>query len=117
MKTISVSDSVGANCITIDDGRKIFEIISPFLKKGEDVELNFSNVKTVASPFFNFCIGTILNEYSLEEYERLLTTVNLSDSGKDVLDRVIENSTRFRSLSEKDRKAMELKFFDQSNSD
>ena len=117
MNTISVLEIVGPNCITIDDGQKIFEMVSPFFERHEKVELDFSNVSITASPFFNYCIGTLLTNFGPEEYQNLLTICNLSNSGGDVLDRVIDNSKRFQNLDAETRKAREEKFFEQANGD
>lgn len=117
MKTFSVLEIVGKNCITIEDGQKVFELVSPFVEKNEKVELDFSSVSTIASPFFNFCIGTLLTMFSLEDVQNCLEISNLSSSGQEVLARVIENSSRFNSLNADARKAMEEQFFEQANSD
>lgn len=51
---------VGQNCITLQDGQKVYDAIYPELKAGHPVELDFAEVEIFASPFFNFAIGHLM---------------------------------------------------------
>ena len=88
---------VGENCITLEDGQKIFDVIHPELLIGNVVELNFENVTVFASPFFNTAIGRLLKDIKPEDLNRLLKIINLVPAGLTVLKRVIENSKEYYS--------------------
>lgn len=93
--TIDIATDIGSNCITFDDGEKIFEMIHPYLLEQQVVELNFKNVKIFASPFFNAAIGPLLNDLTTEQLNEYLVFSNLSDHGNNVLRRVITNAKNF----------------------
>ena len=92
---IDLHSMVGENCITVEDGNEVYELIFPKLTAGEEIELNFSGVQVFASPFFNAAIGRLLKDLEIEELSRLLTVVLPSPTGQAVLKRVIENSQKF----------------------
>jgi hypothetical protein len=57
-----VKDVVGENCITLDDGQKVYLRIHPEFLRGFPVTLDFTGVKTVAAPFLNAAIGQLLKD-------------------------------------------------------
>jgi len=86
---------VGENCITLDDGEKVYALIHTELSAGRAVELDFSGVRVFASPFFNAGIGRLLKDFTSDELNRLVKVSHLNDVGLMVLKRVIENSSRY----------------------
>lgn len=88
---------IGENCMTPNDGQKIYHKIHPQLVAGRPVELDFSQVKIFASPFFNFAIGQLLRDIQPNELNCLLKVSNLNLVGQQVLKQVIENSKRYYS--------------------
>ena len=83
---------IGENCITLEDGQKIYDRIHPELLAGHPVELDFAKVDVYAQPFFNAAIGQLLKDIKTEGLNRLLKICNLVPAGRAVLKRVIENS-------------------------
>lgn len=106
MQKFDVHDLIGENCITLEDGQKIYEIIYSELKFGNQVELDFAKTEVFASPFFNAAIGQLLKDITSDDLNRLLKITNLPVAGLDVLKRVIENSKRYYS-DDKVRKALD----------
>lgn len=102
---IQVRDVVGENAMTLDDGRAIFRNIHEPLLHGRDVELDFEGVKVFASPFFNAGIGALLADLQAEDLNSHLKIIHISDSGSQVLRRVIENAKSFYSSSREHREA------------
>lgn len=92
---LNIKELVGENCITLDDGQKVYEQIHPRLKDSQPVELNFSGISVFASPFFNTAIGQLLRDIKADDLNRLLSVTNISPVGRDVLKRVIENSKAY----------------------
>lgn len=92
---LSIKDKIGPRCIIKEDGQKVFDEILEPLKRGETVTLDFEAVTQFASPFFNFAIGQLLKEIKEDELRRLLLIENLNETGKMVVERVIENAAKY----------------------
>jgi hypothetical protein len=92
---LSIRDQIGPRCIIREDGQKIYEAIQSPLKNGEPVILDFEGVRQFASPFFNFAVGQLLKDISEAELRRLLHIENLNETGKMVVERVIENAAKY----------------------
>ncbi|GJQ49950.1 hypothetical protein KsCSTR_08970 [Candidatus Kuenenia stuttgartiensis] len=110
---INVFDLVGENCITLEDGQKIFNLIHPELSGGNIVALDFKDVKIFASPFFNAAIGRLLKDIKPDDLNRLLKITNIVPTGLAVLKRVIENSKEYYS-NPNVRKAVDEVLLEQS---
>ena len=95
-----VREIVGDSAITLDDGQGVHERIQPALGRGETVELDFEGVSVFASPFFNAAIGQLLKDHQPQQLEELLRVENLNSVGRDLMQRVIENSQRYYSSAD-----------------
>lgn len=93
----NVLSLVGENCITLDDGQKVYDLIHPELAAGRPVVLDFQGTRIFASPFFNAAIGQLLEDVSPENLNRLLSVSDLGPVGMNVLTRVIENAKEYYS--------------------
>lgn len=92
---IEIRTLVGEDCITLEDGQKVYEQLLPELKAGRPVEVDFQGVEVFASPFFNAAFGQLLRDFTGDDLNHLLTVTNLNPVGMSVLRRVIENSKRY----------------------
>ncbi|MFA5332399.1 MAG: STAS-like domain-containing protein [Methanoregula sp.] len=92
---IKVVSAVGENCITVEDGERLYQNIHPKLSVGQDVTLDFTGVSVFASPFFNAAIGQLLRDVPVETFQSHLHFVGLSAYGNHVLGRVIDNAKRY----------------------
>ncbi|SPD75143.1 conserved hypothetical protein [uncultured Desulfobacterium sp.] len=92
---ISIKDKIGPRCIIKEDGQKIYDEIHGPLKRAEKVTLDFNGVSQFASPFFNFAIGQLLKDIPEADLRRLLQIENLNETGKLVVERVIENAAKY----------------------
>ena len=92
---ISIKDKIGPRCIIKEDGQKVYDAIHDILQKGEAVTLDFKDVTQFASPFFNFAIGQLLKDIKEDDLRRLLHIENLNETGKLVVERVIENAAKY----------------------
>ena len=90
-----IKDKIGPRCIIKEDGQKVYDEIHDFLKNGETVTLDFNGVSQFASPFFNFAIGQLLKDIVETDLRRLLQIENLNETGKMVVERVIENAAKY----------------------
>lgn len=103
MVKIKLIEIIGENCITIDQGTKVFAKIHPLLTAGNAVELEFEGVQVFASPFFNNAIGKLLEDLKPEKLNELLTVTKLNPPGPEILRKVIENSKKYYSSPDRKR--------------
>lgn len=75
---IKLIEQVGAQCASIDDGQKVYEMLAPEFKNGNSVELDFEGVQSVLTPFLHNCIGRLLDLYEKETIMERLVLCNLS---------------------------------------
>jgi hypothetical protein len=92
---LSIKDKIGPRCIIKEDGQKIYSAIHESLKQGETVTLDFDGVTQFASPFFNFAIGQLLKDIKEDDLRRLLHIEKLNETGRLVVERVIENAAKY----------------------
>jgi STAS-like domain of unknown function (DUF4325) len=90
-----VKDITGPYAIAPDAGQVLYEQIHPVLLKGQNVELDFSEVKVYASAFFNFAVGQLLKDLSASDLNQRLSITGLNPSGQNILERVIDNAKRY----------------------
>lgn len=105
-RVYNIRNLIGGICITLDDGEKVYDLIHPELIAGNLVELDFTGVDIIASPFLNAAIGELLKDLQPEDLDRLLKVSNLIPLGMRVMKRVIKNSKEYYS-DEKIRKAVD----------
>lgn len=95
--TFQVMEIVGENCITLEDGETIYELIHPILANGEAVALDFTGVRIFASPFMNAAIGQLLLDLKPDDLNRLLIIdrEKITPVGLSILRRVIQNAKAY----------------------
>jgi hypothetical protein len=104
---------IGENCMTPDDGQKVYDLIHPELVANVPVELDFTGVNICISTFFNFAIGQLLRDIQPETLNSLLKISNLNPVGRQVLKLVIENAKRYYS-DDNFRQAVDRVFTEQA---
>lgn len=109
----NVKSLIGENCITLEDGERIYSLVFPELENNRDTELDFTGVRIFAPPFFNAAIGELLSAFSSDELNQRLHFTGLSEHGDHVLRRVILNAQKFYS-NPKYRNAVEKVIIQQS---
>lgn len=67
-----IRNLIGENCMTPDNGQKVYNLIHPELVADRPVKLDFTGVDIFASPFFNFAIGQLLKDFQPEDHYRQL---------------------------------------------
>lgn len=92
---LSIKYRIGPRCIIKEDGQKIYDAIHAALLSGETVSLDFAGVNQFASPFFNFAIGQLLKDIAEDDLRRLLQIEHLNETGRLVVERVIENAAKY----------------------
>jgi hypothetical protein len=101
MSTVKAFEIVGENAISLQSGTKLYYKISPILLKKNDLVVDFENITLFASPFFNASIGLLLKDLTIEELQKHMKPINMSDVGKQLLNLVIANAIEFYSNNER----------------
>lgn len=90
-----VQEEIGPRAIVKEDGQKVYDAVHPVLKAGDSATLDFEGVAQFASPFFNFAIGQLLMDLTLDDLTTRLHIVHLTPDGMAVVKRVIENASQY----------------------
>lgn len=102
MTTIRVFEITGKNAISMQKGNRIYELLLQKISNDEHVTLDFEGVSLFASPFFNAAIGHLLKDIEIERLQKLMKPIHLNNTGKDLLNLVIDNALTFYANREKD---------------
>jgi hypothetical protein len=78
-----------------EEGQKLHDLISPALARGEEVELDFEGTQFIDVPLLRTAIGQLLKDHSRERVKMLLQVHNLSEHYRNVVESVIEYSSRY----------------------
>ncbi|MBT4435533.1 MAG: STAS-like domain-containing protein [Flavobacteriaceae bacterium] len=84
---VLIEKTVGKNCASIDDGEKVFELVSPEIAKNLTVEIDFKGVKLMLTPFLNACFGKLLERFGKE---RTMANVSIRNVPNDFLRKINE---------------------------
>jgi len=90
-----IREQIGPRAIIKEDGQKVFDAIYPVLAAGEAATLDFEGVAQFASPFFNYAIGQLLIDLTIDDLKHRLQIVHLTADGMTVVKRVIENASQY----------------------
>ena len=84
---VKLTELIGEKCESIDDGEKLYQAIHKEIQAGSAVELDFTGVRSIITPFLNASIGKLLD---LFEKETLMEKLILCHISEDHLRRVNE---------------------------
>ncbi|WP_221293291.1 STAS-like domain-containing protein [Stutzerimonas stutzeri] len=107
MNQIKIFELTGKNAISMQSGEKLYAALHNKLVVGDKIVVDFEGVALFASPFFNASIGLLLKDISIENLQRQLSIINLSDVGRDLLNHVISNALVFYKNVDKVSKAID----------
>ena len=89
----SVYQIVGSEiCVEADDGKKVFDVISEFIKNNQKIVLSFLNVTMITSAFLNMAIGLLYKDFSEQAVKDNLKVEDISSTDKLLLKRVVDNA-------------------------
>ena len=92
---IMVREIIGEDCLTREDGRRLYKQFVPELQAGREVELDFQGVEVIAASFFNASLGFLLRDFEPDELNHLVQVSHLPPAALGVLQRVVLNSKRY----------------------
>ena len=82
---IELAKLIGENCLALNDGQRLFQIIFPEIKNGTTVVLDFTNVKKLLTPFLRESLGKLFKYFSKET---ILQRINFSNITPEDLQRI-----------------------------
>jgi len=92
---IQLSEMIGERCITVEQGKALFDAIQSPLKAGEEVVIDLAGVKTLLSLFLNNSVGLLFRDFEPEAVGRLLHIENATQSQQETLERVMTNAKAY----------------------
>jgi hypothetical protein len=90
-----IYDITGKVATDSESGQIVHDIIISEIKKGQPIDLDFEGVEIFATAFFNFAIGQLLANASVETLDSLVHFQSLSGDGREIVDRVIDHATEY----------------------
>ncbi|MDR2824577.1 MAG: STAS-like domain-containing protein [Prevotellaceae bacterium] len=93
---IEVANIIGdVYAIEAAEGQKVFSMLKKAFEENKKVVLSFLNVKIMTTAFLNTAIGELygVKEFSEEFIKTNLRIENMTDAGKIMLKKVVENAT------------------------
>lgn len=76
-------------------GDKLYQELLRVWDEGGPIRIDFQGIETYATPFFNASIGRLLKNNTIDELKQKLAFDNISDGGRNLLNRVIANAIAF----------------------
>ncbi len=105
---ISIVNAIGdVYGVEAEDGQKIFELIKKSFKDDKKVTLSFQNVKMLTTAFLNTAIGQLYKDFTEDYIRGHLEAVDISDSGKLSLKRVVDTAKLYYKDPDTLRKSVE----------
>lgn len=68
-------------CDTNDQGMKIYDLLSPMIRQGVSVDLDFFGVSNVTSSFVNSSLVQLIDDFG---YDRVRSVVNIKGVNKQI---------------------------------
>jgi hypothetical protein len=96
-KFLMIHEMFGENVLNPEDGERLRLIFRDELAAKNNVVLDFTGVRIVASAFLNAAIGQLYADVPEQVIREHLKVMNLSEIGKFALKRVVDNSKRYYS--------------------
>jgi STAS-like domain of unknown function (DUF4325) len=92
---IKVAKITGEYCCFGEDGQKLYQLIKPHLLAGQTVKLDFKGVKVYSSNYFNYAIGQLFGDVSVDDFQELVTFTNISVVGLNVVNVVLMSAVEY----------------------
>lgn len=95
-KCIDVAELIDSpSALTQEQGDIVYREIVQAFEDGDVIQLDFSNVESMISPFLNNAIGQLYGKYTSEQIKEHLVPMNFPDEKKATLNIVIGNAKKF----------------------
>ena len=75
---VQLIETIGSECISLDQGEKVYRLLFGELKEKKSVEVDFQGVQTLFSPFLMGSFGKLLGHFEKEALMQRLVLCNIS---------------------------------------
>ena len=75
---IQLIEMIGSECISLDQGEKVYHLLLGELKAKKNIEVDFKGVQTLFSPFLMGSLGKLLGHFEKEVLMQRLEFCNIS---------------------------------------
>jgi hypothetical protein len=75
---IQLIETIGSECVSLDQGEKVYQLLLGELKEKKSVEVDFQGIQTLFSPFLMGCLGKLLGHFEKEVLMQRLAFCNIS---------------------------------------
>lgn len=75
---IRLIETIGPECVSLDQGEKVYRLLLGELNKMKTVEMDFQGIETLFSPFLMGCLGKLLGHFEKETLMQNLEFCNIS---------------------------------------
>lgn len=75
---IRLIETIGPECVSLDQGEKVYRLLLGELNKKKTVEMDFQGIETLFSPFLMGCLGKLLGNFEKETLMQSLAFCNIS---------------------------------------
>ena len=75
---VQLLETTGSECISLDQGEKLYQLLLEELKAKKPVEVDFQGVATLFSPFLMGSLGKLLGHFEKEVLMERLIFCNIS---------------------------------------
>jgi len=94
--TVRVFEIIGSSdCISSEDGQRVYELMVRAFKEGRRVNLSFKNIDYVISAFLHPAIGQLYGRYDESFVRTNLAISDMSQEDMPTLKRVVEDAKAY----------------------
>jgi len=106
---VQLIETIGSECISLDQGEKVYRLLLGELKGKKTVEVDFQGVQTLFSPFLMGCLGKLLGHFEKEVLMQRLAFCNISPDHLKTVNEFIDRAEA-RSTEQGDLQSMKELF-------
>ena len=93
---IDVKDKINSpSALTREQGKIIFDNIVETIDRGVGVELDFTDIESLITPFLNVAIGKLYEKYDSQKLREFLKPINIPSGKVSSFNLVIENAKNY----------------------
>ena len=89
---IQLAELIGPQCTALGEGDTLYQQLYPEMKAGQSVELDFSGVETLFSPFLMGSFGKLLQHFEKETLMQRLILCNVSQENLKMVNEFIDRA-------------------------
>ncbi|GHT04003.1 hypothetical protein AGMMS49525_09870 [Bacteroidia bacterium] len=91
--TINIVNVIGdVYGVEAEDGQKVYDLVKKAFEQQYKVILSFLNIEMLTTAFLNTAVGQLYKDFSEEIMRENLRVVDISESGKVILKRVVDTA-------------------------